>query len=100
MNPICKACGGKCCRGITPVVPTDEIYNDDDLVCDSEFPDFKKRMRTDEKSNCGALKDGLCTIYEKRPQFCRDFEVEGWACKLFQIGGEVNVPVTKKQCST
>ena len=86
MNNTCQECGGKCCVGIIDVYSTDEIYYDDTLVCEMEGRDYDRAMQTDENQKCIALKGGRCSIYEKRPQVCRTFEVGNRCCVDFQSG--------------
>jgi Fe-S-cluster containining protein len=86
MNNICEACGGKCCMGIIDVYSTDEIFYDDSLVWEDESVPYDRIMRTDENQRCIALKDGKCSIYEKRPQVCRAFQVGCRCCENFRTG--------------
>lgn len=84
MNNICAACGGKCCQGIIDVYYTDEIFSDLSLVQRVENDRFDAIMLTDENQRCIALKDGKCSIYEKRPQICREFKVGCQCCENFR----------------
>lgn len=84
-NP-CEKCGGRCCIGLIDVYSTDEIFYDDDLTCEIEGMKYDKVMRTGDDLRCIAQKDGWCTIYEKRPQVCRAFEVGNPCCLNFQAG--------------
>lgn len=84
MNILCKECGGKCCVGsIINVYSTDEIYYDDTLVCESQDSTYDRQMIT-INNKCIALKDGLCSIYDKRPYVCKKFDVDGILCKNFR----------------
>jgi Fe-S-cluster containining protein len=84
MNDLCAECGGKCCQGIIDVYYTDEIFNDPSLVKRVENDRFDAVMLTDENFRCIALKNGKCSIYEKRPQICREFKVGCSCCENFR----------------
>jgi len=86
MNDICEECKGKCCQGIIDVYSSDEIFYDETLVCEAEDTKYDRQMQTVENNRCIALKDGKCTIYEKRPQVCRLFEVGNRCCENFRTG--------------
>jgi Fe-S-cluster containining protein len=86
MNDICEQCGGKCCQGIIDVYSNDEIFYDDSLVWEMEGVDYDRVMRTDENQRCIALKNGKCSIYEKRPLVCRSFQVGCKCCDNFRMG--------------
>lgn len=85
MNDDCEKCGGKCCVGIIDVYSQDEIYYDESLVCEDPSFQFDRMMQT-VNMQCIALKDGKCSIYEKRPQVCREFKVGNPCCLNFQNG--------------
>jgi len=86
MNNDCLKCGGKCCVGIIEVFSNDAIFYDETLVCECDefLPDRVMMMGTDLK--CIALKDGKCSIYEKRPTVCRQFEVGCSRCYNYKNG--------------
>lgn len=88
MNNICRQCGGKCCQGIIDVYSTDDIFYDDTLVCedDEDIGGYDRIMQTDKNQKCIALKNGKCSIYDKRPQVCRMFEVGSSCCENFRNG--------------
>ena len=86
MNTLCEECKGKCCQGIIDVYSTDEIFYDDSLVCEIEGLEYDRVMQTDETQRCIALKDGKCSIYEKRPLVCRAFQVESSCCNNIRAG--------------
>jgi len=86
MNNICRQCGGKCCQGMIDVYSTDDIFYDDTLVCEIEGLEYDRVMRTDENQKCIALKNGKCSIYDKRPQVCRAFKVDSACCKKWNSG--------------
>jgi Fe-S-cluster containining protein len=84
INQDCKECGGKCCVGIIEVFPNDKAYHD--LSLSKEFKgEFQDRvMITDKDNKCIALKDGMCTIYEDRPDICKRFEFGSECCNKFR----------------
>ena len=86
MDNPCEKCKGKCCVGIIDVYSTDIIFNDDTMTCKDLDSKYEKVMRIDGNGNCIALKDGKCSIYEKRPQICKDFKVGSPCCIRFQSG--------------
>lgn len=86
MDSDCDKCKGKCCVGIIDVYHTDEIFYDNTLVTEDKDMRYDRVMRTNDKMECIALKDGKCTIYEKRPQVCREFKVGNSCCLNFQAG--------------
>ena len=88
MNNLCQQCGGKCCQGIIDVYSTDDIFYDDTLVCedDEDIGGYDRIMLTDKNQKCIALKNGKCSIYDKRPQVCRTFKVGCPCCENFRNG--------------
>ena len=82
MNNVCTSCGGKCCQGIIEVSPSDAIFNDRRLTTDA----FGLRAMQLNGFNCIALKNGKCSIYDKRPRVCRDFEVGCQRCENYRTG--------------
>jgi len=82
----CRSCQGHCCKVgfIVEILSSDEIFNDETLVWQNI------RLAKNMKSNgdgyiCIALgKEGECTIWEKRPQACKDFAVNGERCKMIR----------------
>lgn len=71
--------------GTIDVYSTDDIFYDDTLTW--EDPD-KRYDRTMQMLNghCIALKDGKCSIYEKRPVVCREFQVGSSCCENIRKG--------------
>lgn len=72
--------------GIIDVYSQDEVFYDETLVEPQEDNDLDRQMRTDENNRCIALKDGRCSIYEKRPTVCREFQVGSRCCVNFFTG--------------
>ena len=85
MNSKCDECKGKCCVGPIDVYSTDEIFYDDELVCQDPDQKYDRVMRTVD-GYCIALKDGKCTIYDKRPTVCRAFQVDSVCCVNLRTG--------------
>ena len=76
LHPSCAACPALCCRLTAQLVPEDEIPNALVRVA----ADGTRFMAQREDRTCVALQDNRCTIYEKRPQICRSFEIDGKVC--------------------
>ena len=85
MNNICASCGGKCCQGIIEVYSQDEIYYDKTLVWEDPSCQFDRMMQM-VNMQCIALKKGKCSIHDKRPQVCREFEVGCQRCVNYRTG--------------
>ena len=85
MNDLCASCNGICCQGIIEVYSGDEIFYDDTLVCEGVDMEPDRQMKLNG-TFCIALKNGKCSIYEKRPQVCRDFKVGCRRCINYQNG--------------
>ena len=79
MDSHCNICKGKCCMGTIDVYSSDEIFYDETLVCEDPYQKYDRLMRM-VNGCCIALKDGKCTIYEKRPAVCRAFQVDSPCC--------------------
>lgn len=87
MDKRCQECRGKCCMGTIDVYSSDEIFYDDTLVWESHDPDDKyDRIMQIVDGHCIALKDGKCSIYEKRPAVCRAFQVGCSCCENIRLG--------------
>lgn len=89
----CEQCQGKCCVAIIEVYSQDAIYYDADLV--HEVPDMypDRAMRVDANGVCIALIGGKCSIYDRRPTVCRNFQVDSECCNKFFTG-----ELTAHQC--
>ena len=83
----CDKCPAKCCRYVA--IELDEPEDGDD------FEDIKWYVSHENiivgidndgdwliefKTNCKHIKDNKCSIYEKRPQVCRDHELD--SCEM------------------
>jgi len=78
----CRICAGACCESfqlpVTELPSGDEFQRDINrwlglhATNDGEFLTFECR--------CTKLADGLCSIYDKRPTFCRSFQAGGPEC--------------------
>ena len=71
--------------GIIDVYSNDEIFYDETLCCDVEGKYYDRVMITVD-NKCIALVNGRCSVYEKRPAVCREFEVGNPCCLSFQAG--------------
>jgi Fe-S-cluster containining protein len=88
---LCGWCGGQCCKVgfIVQVFPDEPLYNDDKYIHRAiEAPsgnEFRNMKSNGDGYTCVALgEDGKCTVWDKRPQMCRDFEVESDRCKAIR----------------
>jgi Fe-S-cluster containining protein len=92
MVKICKSCGGRCCVGIIEVQSADELFKDGLLTVSSLAGDGSRVMKTNETGRCVALQDGRCSIYDRRPQICKDFKTGSECCSSF-VSGKIAVHV-------
>ena len=79
--PACAGCG-KCCHLLVDVAPTDDVP--EDLVVEHAG---MRCMDQHGDGACVALDPlmKLCTIYERRPQVCRDFQRGSGLCRQILI---------------
>ena len=77
MMSACELCGGACCKSMT--LPK-KIFNEDvarwlgyHAVENDEVMRFN--------CACRMLHEGKCSIYENRPQMCKDYQVGSRACR-------------------
>ncbi len=73
---LCEKCGGKCCLHVIVTVKDIEQYRD--------FAETRGELRGGRwwiNSPCRYLADGKCTIYDRRPVTCREYEVDGPMCR-------------------
>ena len=78
MDSPCFTCKGACCESI---VVQFETATDESL----EWLNLHEGVMADKKSmrfecKCSMLKDGLCSIWNKRPQICRQYKIGSEAC--------------------
>lgn len=69
----CEKCGGKCCSAYRVEV----IGGLDDIDWEMIYmygQTYWMRKKED-KMTCVAFEDGKCSIYDRRPTVCRQFEV-------------------------
>lgn len=70
----CRECGGACCRSFSDVALTgDEYKRLQDLGATRLHLSLLGPHRLVIDYNCEFLVDGLCAIYEARPEICRRF---------------------------
>ena len=71
----CELCGGACCQSVT--LP--QVFGEDvNRWLSLHGVQNGNLIRLPCK--CLMLMDGKCSIYEERPQICRDYEVGSEAC--------------------
>lgn len=87
INSLCEKCAGQCCKVgfIVTVFPNEPLYDDDAYVNKSHSLEngapFHNMKSNGDGYTCIALgSKGECTIWSRRPQMCRDFEVNGPRC--------------------
>jgi Fe-S-cluster containining protein len=76
----CQGCGA-CCVGLRVEVRPSIDDVPEDLICvdeEGDTPILVMQQRDD--GSCVALVGGECSIYDRRPQVCRDFEPGGAHC--------------------
>ncbi len=95
MNNKCLECKGKCCVGIIEVYESDTIYKDTDLTRPYTGFVYDRVMITKKNSQCIALENGICSIYEKRPEICRKFKIDSECCLDFK-----NNKKKRHECAT
>lgn len=85
MNDLCKRCNAECCRWIN--IPVQLTGNEDlawmnargEIVQDGKFTVWRI------KTECKHLSpEGLCQIYDNRPESCKNFPVEGVGCNTIR----------------
>ena len=76
--PACVGCG-KCCHLLVELAPSDDDVPEEFIVSH----DGVRCMDQHGNGACVALDQvtQCCTIYERRPQLCRDFNRGGALCR-------------------
>lgn len=79
---LCLKCEGACCETfsipVTELPPGDEAQADINRWLELHATNDGERLTFE--CRCTKLVDGLCTIYEKRPTFCRVYRAGGPEC--------------------
>lgn len=83
MKKDCSSCDGKCCKYVVLEIDEPEDLEDFEnikwFICHKDvkvFIDEEGEWYIEFSTPCKFLdKNNLCTIYEKRPQICRDYNV-------------------------
>ena len=77
MNKACELCGGACCKSFT--IPFMALKGDagDWLAYHGKLEGESVRF----ECACTKLKEGRCTIYQKRPKVCVDYKVGSPSCR-------------------
>ena len=91
MEEPCLSCRGHCCKVgfIVQVMPNEELFNDERYVHQAyDVPNgvpFHNMKSNGDGYTCIALGErGECTIWDKRPQVCREFDADGERCKALR----------------
>ena len=95
--PACAGCG-KCCELVAELtdldteVPEDLVVEHDGVRCMDQRGD----------GACVALDPvtRLCTIYERRPQVCRDFNRGESLCRRVIFGGRASLQTTTSEAGS
>jgi len=77
----CETCKGKCCKWLA--FP----HQDNQELIELSVTRGGRVVGTlvFMPSTCPFItENGRCSIYEKRPKLCRDFEVDGELCRIIQ----------------
>jgi Fe-S-cluster containining protein len=78
MHPACKLCRGACCESFLWPATGNAKFDEYALARGHAVPGCIAEWN----HVCEKLKDGKCSIYEKRPQVCREYLPGSVACKL------------------
>ena len=72
----CDLCKGACCEAI--VLPF--VFKDEDIQRWFAYHGTETNRGLQFDCKCNKLKNGKCSIYEDRPNVCRDFTVGSPGC--------------------
>ena len=76
MNKACSLCRGACCEGI--ILPVK--FRDSDIQKWFALHGTQTDVGVYMECKCSALKRGKCSLYESRPNVCKDFPVGSPGC--------------------
>jgi len=82
MNELCAICNGACCRGVS-IPLSAEPQGDVRRWMETRGAVVGATWHID--SVCKHLHMGRCSIYDVRPQNCRDYEPGCDACKAARV---------------
>lgn len=82
MNDACKLCRGACCESIVLPLPPDPDHAAWLLKHGSGGP-WPGTVALE--CRCRALVDGKCSVYDSRPQVCRDYQPGSDPCRAAVI---------------
>ena len=78
-SEVCEACGARCCTIALPMPWTDDRKIEWFNTVVEKMEGVKALENGLYAFTCGYLgKDNKCTIYETRPQMCRDYNCVAW----------------------
>lgn len=64
------------------MVESDAVFTDASLTTTLESVPYRI-MKADSNNRCIALRNGSCSIYDRRPKICRLFQVGSECCKAY-----------------
>lgn len=95
---LCRTCGGGCCRHIALQIDTPDSEDDFDTLRwfllhrgVKVFIDHDDSWNLEVATDCTALTDGRCAIYDRRPRICRDYPPADDACEHEEPGTSYKV---------
>ena len=78
-SEVCEACGARCCTIQLPMPFTDDRKIEWFNTVVEEIDGIEALPNGLYAYTCGYLgEDNKCTIYETRPQMCRDYKCVAW----------------------
>lgn len=88
-NELCNRCGARCCTHIALEIDRPTTKAERDYIRwyllhggVEVFIDHHKHWFIKVPTPCDMLKEGLCTIYETRPDICREYPEPGTVCEF------------------
>lgn len=78
MHPACKECGGACCESFALPLPANM---EPDVARWLSYRGDIRNLHLRVNVTCDKLDNGQCSIWDTRPQPCRDYPVGGHYCR-------------------
>lgn len=82
IDKSCEKCRGGCCRKFRV-----EVTGNDDVSWNMIYVranTYWMRKQKDRMTCVALARNGKCTIYDKRPQVCKDFSIGESRCVIIQ----------------